>query len=684
MNKYTETHFHKKTRRNLLALAICGSLYSAVLSADTGSLQRLKNFSLEELADVEIAITGKSQQRLRDIPAAVYVLSKEQIRDSTATNIPDLLRLVPGLHVAQMDANKWTVSSRGFSSRITNKLLVMIDGRSIYSPLFGGVMWDQQNIMLEDIERIEVVRGPGGTVWGANAVNGVINIISKHADDTQGSLASVLIGTEKNIVSLRQGGKAASGVSYRFYAKHRDHEESASLDGSSATDDWQDSQLGFRVDWSASKNQQLTLQGDIYQGDLSERITVPSTATAGFTEPLDDKIKTKGANLIGKWQQTNDEGDSQHLQVYLDHVQREQWIISERRSIFDIDYQYSQGDYGLHRFMFGIGYRYTTDKLPAGNLSIGQVRFFTPEKRTDHLFNAFIQDEIALVENRLWLTVGTKLETNQYTGLELQPNLRLRWKLAENQLAWASISKAIRTPSRAETDGFVMFNLVPVEPAPIGLVVQGSSNLKSETLLAYELGYRFELSKSLMFDTTIFYQDYDDLVSFESVYIGPVQDPAAPPSVLVNILQAQNELEGSTYGLEASMVWSPVTRFNLVANYSYLEVEISPKNSSLDEDSEVQELRSPRHQFNITSNYQFESGIKLSLIGRHVGSVQGGAAYTELDSNLQWQLNDEVQLTLIGRNLLDSSHPEVLPAFFPTEKTEIEREFYIKLDWAFN
>jgi len=676
------TSSHKKTRHNWLALAMCGSLYSAVLSADTDSLQRLKSFSLEDLADVEVSITGKSQQQLRDIPAAVYVLSEKQIRNSGATNIPDLLRLVPGLHVAQIDANKWVVSSRGFSSRITNKLLVMIDGRSIYSPLFGGVMWDQQNIMLEDIEKIEVVRGPGGAVWGSNAVNGVVNIISKHTDDTQGSLVSTLIGTEKNIISLRQGGMLSADTSYRIYAKHREHEESVFLNGSNATDDWRDTQLGFRIDWQASKDKQLTLQGDMYQGRLSERITVPSLATATFTDLLDDTINIQGANLMAKWEQTNNDGSTHHFQTYIDHVEREQWIVSEQRDIFDIDYQYSPGQIGQHNFMFGTGYRYVQDKLPDGNVSLGQVRIYTPSKKSDHLFNAFIQDDITLLENRLWLTLGSKVESNQYTGLEFQPSIRLRWKPAERQLAWANISRSVRTPSRAESDGLILFDILSAGPPPVGLVVQGSTDLKSEVLLAYELGYRHEVSKTFIFDATVFYQDYDNLVSFEMT--GVVPSPIAPINVLSNTMNLANQLEASTYGLETSAAWSPHEKFNLLASYSYLKVEVSPKNSSLDALSELQEDLSPQHQFNITSNYQLQDNLKLSLIGRYVGELSDAAAYTELDSTIQWQVNNKLNLTLVARNLLDQSHPEATPAVFPTAKTEVEREFYIKLDWAFN
>ena len=668
-----------------LALGLCCSCCSVIVSAaNTNNLQQLKGFSLEDLAEVEVSIAGKTLQKLVDIPAAVYVLTKEQIRYSSATNIPDLLRLVPGLHVAQIDANKWVVSSRGFSSRITNKLLVMIDGRSIYSPLFGGVMWDQQNIMIEDIERIEVVRGPGGTVWGANAVNGVINIISKHTRDTKGGLVSTIVGTERNIVSLRQGGELTPNTSYRIYAKHREQDKSISLDGPDANDSWRDTQAGFRIDWQVSKNKQFTLQGDIYQGDLSERIRVPSLATATFTDLLDDNIDTNGANLLAKWSQTNDDGSSNHLQVYIDHTEREQWIISEHRDIFDIDYQYSVEPLERHSLMFGLGYRYTEDKLPDGDINTGQVHFFTPDNKSDHLFNAFIQDDITLKESSLWLTLGSKIEHNQYTGLEFQPSIRLRWRPVDNQLVWASISKAVRTPTRAESDGLILFDILSAGPPPIALVLQGNTDLKSEQLVSYELGYRYQASNEFIFDASAFYQDYDNLVSFESTGL---VSPAIPTPIvaLSNTLDLDNLLEGTSYGVEISTVWFPNDQFSLMANYSYLKVEISPKHSSLDTMSESQEGLSPQHQFNVTSSYKIQDNLKVNLIGRYMGelSTSNTDAYTELDSNIQWQASKKLSLSLAARNLLNNAHSEAIPAVYPTAKTKVEREFFIKIDWLF-
>jgi len=662
----------------LLGLAFC---FTSSM-ANNSNLQRLKAFSLEDLATIDVSILGKNTQKLLDVPAAVYILTAKQISQSGATNIPDLLRLVPGLQVAQLDANKWMVSSRGFSNRMTNKLLVMIDGRSVYSPLFGGVNWEQQNLMLEDIKQIEVIRGPGSSAWGANAVNGVINIISKHSRDTQGGLISTLVGSEKTIVSLRQGGKLSDTASYRVYAKHREHDDSVFLDGTDATDGWDDVQLGFRMDWQLTKNEQLTLQGDLYKGDLSERLSVPSFDTPTFTRIQEDSIDISGFNVLARWTKKYTKGASNELQIYFDHTERSQWVVDDERDIFDIDYKHSFEKMGQHALMLGAGYRYTHDSLPTRDLYGGQVWIFTPENKSDHLFSAFIQDDITLQDNQWWLTLGTKVEQNQYTGLEFQPSMRLRWRLTDSQLLWGSISRSVRTPSRAETDSFVLLDVISAGPPPVGLAVQGSRDLDAESLTAIELGYRYHLNQQLIVDVALFYQDYDKLISFDQSGLTAAPNPI-PAVAQLAILG--NKMEGASYGVELTTVWTPNAMFNLTANYSYLELDISPKNSSTDISSERQEGLSPQHQFNISSNYQLNDKVKLNLIGRYVGELSDSNidSYAEIDSSIQWQLSDTVNLALVARNLLHDKHQEASPTFFPTAETQVEREIFIKLDWLF-
>lgn len=664
----------------LLGFVFC--LTSSIANAANDSLQRLKTFSLEDLAAVEVSILGKKTQKVVDVPAAVYLLTAKQIRQSGATNIPDLLRLVPGLHVAQLDANKWVVSSRGFSNRITNKLLVMIDGRSIYSPLFGGVTWDQQNLMLEDIKQVEVIRGPGSSAWGANAVNGVINIISKHSRDTQGSLISTLVGSEKTIVSLRQGGKLSDRASYRVYAKHRQHDDSVFLDGTDATDSWNDVQMGFRMDWQLTNNEQLTLQGKMYEGDLSERITVPSLVTASFTDIREDNIEISGANLLARWTKQYAKGASNELQIYVDHVERDQWVIEEKRDVFDVDYKHSFEVTGQHAVVLGAGYRYTNDSLPIGDLYSGQVRMFTPDNKSDHLFTAFIQDDITLQEDQWWLTLGTKVEHNQYTGIEFQPSARLRWKLADGQLLWGSLSRSVRTPSRLETDGFVLLDVISAGPPPVALALQGSRDLDSESLTAFELGYRYQVNQRFMIDAALFYQDYDKLISYDQS--GLISAPI-PVAAFAEVATLGNKMEGASYGVELTTVWSPSPTFNLIANYSYLQLDISPKNSSTDINSERQEGLSPQHQFNISSNHQLSESIKLNLIGRYVGELSDSNidSYAEIDSSIQWRLSDTINLALVARNLLNEEHQEARPSTYPTAETQVEREIFIKVDWLF-
>ena len=677
----------------LLLLLVAALIYPQLSRAD--SLQNLKSLSLEALGNIEVTIAGSAPQQADDIAAAVYVISRQDISNSSATSIPELLRQVPGLHVARMDGNKWAISSRGFSSRITNKLLVMIDGRSVYSPLFGGVMWDEQDLILTDLERIEVIRGPGATIWGANAVNGVINIITRRSEDTQGNFATTTIGDNYSEIALRHGGKLGESGYFRLYAKHRNQAATPSLSGGSADDEGSDDRAGFRVDWRSNNSNEFTLQGDIYNAELSERLDALTLLTP-FSTSLKDDIDIRGGNLLARWSQTSAGGGSRSLQTYLDYSQRDQYILEESRITFDLDFDQTLPQKGRHQLTWGANYRYAKDHLPDGDPTKGEARFFTPERRTDRLYSLFLQDEITLQPEHWWLSIGTKLEHNNYTGFEYQPNVRLRWRPVQGHTFWGAISRAVRTPTRAETDGLIATGLINVGPPPTVLGLLGNDDLESETVVAHELGYRFNSSDKIRIDLSLFYNRYDNLTTFEFIRAFPLPAPPGfilpfnvvlPPGITAIVLgnTSKNLAHGESYGLEASVDWHPNDRLQLKLGYSFLEMQLHNRSGSISPLAEQDEGSSPQHQLRLDLGYQFSQQTRLNLVTRFVDQLPsvGVDSYVEMDASMQYQLSPNLEVSIVGRNLLDSQHLETRPTFLPTETSEAERDFFLRFSYSF-
>ena len=662
------------------ALLGCLTLSSLTMAADS-SLQQLKSFSLAELANLEVSIASKTPRKTSEIAAAITVLTADDIRNSLATTIPDILRLVPGLQVARIDAHNWVVSSRGFGDRMTNKLLVMIDGRNIYSPLYGGVLWDQHDVVLDDIERIEVIRGPGASVWGANATNGVINIITRSAMDTAGTTAmTATAGSEMSYTSLRTSGELSANGAYRAYAKYRNHDDAVYHGGSKAADGWDDWRTGFRMDWQGDNDSHITLQGDMHRGDFSERISVLDFAPP-FSHLINDDVDVWGHNILARWATTLNGGGRSELQVYYDKQQREQWIIEESIATYDINYNYQFPRLGAHSIITGGGYRYIDDDTPDGDLSMGQVRFFKPERRDDELFSFFIQDEIELLDNTLWLTLGAKFEDNDYSGFEAQPNIRLRWVFREGHTLWGAVSRAVRTPSRVDHDGFVVVKILDAGPPPVALVYQGNDNFDSEELTAWELGYRFHGSDTLSFDLSLFFNDYDDLRSGEKLGIAP--PPPVSPPVFGLLVTPTNRLYAESHGLELSVDWRPSTQWQINFGYAYLDIQTHAKSSTNDILPSSTEGLSPENQFTLSTYYKIKSNVQFNLIGRYVDELPTNDtdAYFELDAGVEWQLKPRLALSFVGRNLLDAEHRETSDTFLSTEETLVQREFYLKMDW---
>lgn len=671
----------------LMALAISTSAFSQRLPEQTLPKHTLPDdlteLSIEDLMNIEVTTVARKSERLGDAAAAVFVITSEDIQRSGATTIPDLLRMVPGLQVARIDATKWAVTARGFNGRFANKLLVLMDGRSVYSPFYSGVFWDGQDTLLADIDRIEVIRGPGAALWGANAVNGVINIITKPSRESQGMLVTTGTGTEElNIGAARYGGHFGSAGYYRTYVKGFERDSAADGDGNSTYDAWGGVRGGFRIDLAAEGQNDITFQGDYYnyhQENTSARpILVPP-----YNELVEKRDNQSGGNLILRWQKSLSEESDMGLQIYYDHTLRGNGILANlRKDTLDVDYQYRFPLGRRHEILWGLGYRLDVDETIPGET----VRF-DPEKHDAHLFSAFLQDEIELLAERLFLTLGSKCEHNDYTGWEIQPNGRLLWTPAPTQSVWAAFSRAVRTPSRAENDArFIQLNRPP-DPAtsqPLTQVVlEGSDDYESETLLAYELGYRFKPIDRLSMDLAGFYNEYDNLRTIEFNRTDFSDVPGGGPAYV--IYSGDNKMSGTSQGIELALELTLTDNWRLKGAYTYLTMELDLDDDSSDQISEIQEDESPQHQVSLRSLLNLGRQLELDLWLRYVDRLKGSDIddYVTLDARLGYCPAPDLQLELVGRNLVEPSHPEFSPEIIASSPSEVERSVYGKITLSF-
>ena len=630
--------------------------------------------SLEELLQIEVISLTKRAESRTAAAAAVYVITPDDIRRSGVTSLPEALRLAPGVQVARIDANKWAIGVRGFASRLSRSLLVLIDGRSVYSPLFAGVYWEVQDTLLEDVDRIEVVRGPGGTIWGANAVNGVINIITKNAQETQGGL---LVGgggsEEQGFGGVRYGGKIGSDLFYRVYGKvfNRDaafHSQTPDFD------DWRMGQAGFRLDWDGHRGDTLTFQGDIYTGEAGQRTAV-TTYAPPFRTTVEADADLDGGNLLGRWQHVFSATSDLSVQFYYDHTYRREPTFRESRHTADLDVQ--------HRFHIswpwpqeirvGFGYRLTSDDTAA----VPTIRF-VPSRRTDQLFSAFVQDEIRVVGERLRLIIGSKFEHNDYSGFEIQPSLRLVWTLAPHQTLWGAVTRAVRTPSRVEHDLNLTGLLDPQMPTFNRAI--GSDAFESEKLLAYELGYRLQPTPRLFFDVTAFYNRYHDLLSLEPG--APFVETAPTPAHVVVPLWIRNGIHGEGYGVELAADWQPFDWWRVSGTYAYLHLNLSRDQGSLDTSTaSLTEGSSPAHQVSLRSFMTLPGHVEFDLVWRYVDDLPSPdiSSYLTLDARLGWHPLPSLTVAVVGQNLLTDHHAEFGGG--SSGPTEIERGVYGKVVW---
>ena len=600
------------------------------------------NMSIEELANIEISSVSKKKESLSDATAAVFVITQEDIRRSGYTSLPEVLRLAPNLQVARVDSSQYAITARGFNDTLTNQLLVLIDGRTVYTPLFSGVFWDAQDVMLQDVERIEVISGPGGTLWGSNAVNGVINIITRSAAETQGTLVSAGAGTEERGAAARYGSKLGENTAFRVYAKGFERDATERSDGSDRHDRWGRQQAGFRLD-SAISADKLTVQGDLYDGESDKLIGRDRSYS--------------GINLLGRWTHALGGDDSLQVQAYFDRTRQDNPnVFKQQLDTYDLDVQ--------HRFrlgknqdiVWGGGYRMMEDHVTST-----PALAFRPERRSLRLANIFAQDSIALSE-ALKLTLGVKFEHNSYTGTETQPSARIAWKPNEKSLLWSAVSRSVRTPSRIDTEFFI--------PGQAPFLLVGNKNFDSEELIAYEVGYRADVTKKLSYSVSTFYNDYDKLRSIE----------LSPNGTLP--FRTGNKLRGNTYGVELWGNYRINDWWRLSTGYNYFKKELELASDSTDTLT-LDALRTdPRYQFSLRSSMNLPHNTELDLTFRSVGSLSADdvPSYSELDARLGWKVVKNVSLSVTGYNLLDRQHPEfdALP-----NRSEFRRSVYMEVTWQY-
>ena len=656
-----------------IALTASGS----VLNESTGNLADL---SIEQLMNESVTSVSKKEEKLNDAPAAIYVISNDDIRRLGITTIPDALRLVPGLDVAQINSHDWAVSARGFNNEFANKLLVVVDGRSVYGTGFGGVVWGVQDVVMEDIDRIEVIRGPGASLWGANAVNGVINIITKSAKETQGVLVSVSGGTvDQPATTVRYGGQLATNLYYRAYAKYFNRDGTVLANGQDAPDRARELQGGARLDWEPSEENKLTLQGDFYADRFVENQNVP-TLTPPYRLDFNETDSNNGGNLLGRWTHDFSESSSFTVQAYYDHFKQEQAdSASELSDTLDFDAQHRFALGSRNDVTWGVGCRY----LQADFHSSDFVSWF-PAKTTDRLLSAFVQDEIILVPNRLKATLGSKFEHNDYTGFEFEPSVRLSWTPTEKQTVWAAVSRAVRTPSWSDLAARVNQETMPPAPpfVPFPTLFNSAGNpvLADEELVAYELGYRAELAKTFSVDATGFYNDYNHLIAPTAVTTGFAVNPPPPHSVVTGTFE--NAGGGNSYGVEVSARWDVTDRWHLTANYSWLNVQLDFNSPYLQ--------AGPQYQAQIRSALDLPDHFELNGALYYVDQIETPYGisqttipdYFRLDVGVVWHPTKNLEIGIWGQNLLTDQHAE-FASYKTALITEIPRSVLGKITWKF-
>jgi iron complex outermembrane receptor protein len=616
------------------AALMCGLIHGGWAQGPEGSGRTaadLANLGLEDLMNIQITSVSKRPERISEAAAAVYVITPEDIRRSGVTSLAEALRLAPNLQVAQASASGYAISARGFNSSSANKLLVLIDGRSVYTPLFSGVFWDAQDVVLEDIERIEVISGPGGTLWGTNAVNGVINITTRSAKSTQGGLVAAVVGSRENDAALRYGDTVGADGHYRIYGKYFDRNHTFTADGTTKDDAWHRGQAGFRADWDRPGDQ-VMVQGNAYKGYAGQPL--PGSIVTGASFPL-GTISLSGANLTTRWGRALEGGANVVVQAYYDRTERTvPPTFSETLDIFDVQFQHSMRLADTHDLVWGGEYRYSFDRLDNSSFFA-----FLPASLDQRWSSLFIQDETTLQEN-LRLTLGARLERNDYTGNEFLPNARLAWKFAPDHLLWTAASRTVRAPSRFDRDPFV--------PGNPPFLLAGGPDVRSEIANVYEVGYRGKPAPEISYSVTTFHAVYDHLRTQEIA-----------PSGTYFIFA--NGMKGTTSGVEMWGNYLASRAWRLSAGFSGLSERLQLKPGSNDTAGvAAQQGRDPAHSWVLRSSLDLPHRTEVDVTVRHVSALSNPwvPAYTTGDVRLGWKARQDLELSVAGQNLFGGKHAE--------------------------
>jgi iron complex outermembrane receptor protein len=639
----------------------------------------LSEASLEDLMNIEVTTVSKREQKLSQTPAAVFVITQEDIRRSGMTSIPDLLRMVPGMQVGQIQGGSWAVSARGFNDQYANKLLVLVDGRSAYSPLDSGVFWDEQDTLLEDIERIEVIRGPGATMWGANAMNGVINIITKTAENSQGALATTGVGDQgQSLGAFRYGGQLGSGGNYRAFVKYLDGRGLWNQDGKSNIGGESSLSGGFRADWALSGKDSLTVEGSLRHASSDSEFGLDSlTPPFSYNRVVSERVQS--GNIMANWTRRQSDTSRMELRVDFDNHNRSDIDLHSNDSTFDVDFQQDLTLSESNDLVWGLGIRDSIGHS-TGSLSVS----FAPPNYNYLLLSGFVQDQWKLAGGRFSVILGSKFEHNTYTGVEVEPGARLLWNPGNHHTMWAAVSRAVRTPSVADRQKQTIGGVFPGDDGTtVGIGIYGNPSFRSETLLAYELGYRIQAKQRFSIDASTFYNIYRHLGTNEPGDPFYVTDPQ-PAHVIIPI-RASNQMHGQGYGAEISSNWNVTERWRLIPGYTWLRLQMALDPTSQDQMTVASvEGSSPRNGFQFRSNLDISRKLQSDLAVYHTGALPALAVggYTRVDARIGYRPRSDVDLSFTGQNLQGGRHTEFV-SIGPYTRATIGRSFFVKLTWGF-
>jgi iron complex outermembrane recepter protein len=674
-------HVRRRTgsRHLLWALLVCGLAFPAGDAQAQNNPAALADEKLEDLMNIEVTSVSKTEQKLSETASAIFVITQEDIRNSGASNVPDLLRMVPGLDVARINSSTWAISARGQNNEFANELLVLVDGRSVYTPFYGGVYWDAQDFVLEDIDRIEVICGPGGAIWGENAVNGVINIITKRADKTQGALVTMGGGTSDEAIGQARYGGQVGKVNYRVFTSAREEDGSFDPQTGPSFDAWSLAHGGFRTDTDVSPHDKLTVQGDLYEGQNGQySYLLPSLAATAVVR-VNNHFNQSGGNIEGRWDHQFSSGSDMSISYYHDQLGWVGFGFGERRKTDDVSVQRHIRWGERQDIIGGAEYRYTADRIAQGNPTL----YLVPVNYAEPLSSLFAQDSIALLPHRLTLTVGAKLEHNVFTGFKLEPDVRIAWTPDQRYTMWGAISNAERAPDRADTG--LRWDLDAAQgPGGIPIIVRlyGNPAAKSEGVDAYEAGFRSQVRKSMSLSVSTFFNSYSHQRTYEPG--APFLETDPQPIHIVYPENTANNLSGNSGGLEASASWKATSWWSISPGYSLVQFHFHTAAGSPDVTSaERTDGSSPEQQAQIRSHFTLPNQFAFDWNTYFVDRLPALQipAYTRLDLQLTRHLGKEWEISAVGQNLLSDHHAEFrnTPVYFGS--SDVRRSVFVKLAW---